>query len=1100
MKEKDRQRLLTKNLADAYAYYQVLTDGNGEVVDFKILEVNRAFETMTGLQREQVLGKGIVEVCPGIERSFADWSDAYDRVAAGNENVCFEHCCEPAGRRFRLAVYADAPGYFSTIFHEITESRYSGKGGIVGVLMPFLNVTEQYLSHKELRKAIGYFEYLLKATRTGVDIVDKEYNLLYVDEFWQNFYGDPGERKCYEYFKQSREPCAACGVAHALETNEVTLFEQTLQGGRYVFECHAVPFQNEQGERFVTGLKTDITGRKELEEKLKFQLQFEKMVSGISGSLVDIAAEQIDGVIRRSLQQFGEFFKVDRGVIFQLIHAEEALVSTHEWCAPGIKPLSGPFKRFTIRELPWLFTQVRERDLLYAFDVAKLPPEAERDKEAFARQGIKSFLVLPFTRSAAGQVNGFLAFDSVREKKSWTGEQINLLRVVSRVITGAFTRQQLEKERNEALRLLRESEESLSTTLHSIGDGVIATDIDGKITRMNPKAESLTGWSLKRAQGRPLEEVCRMINVKTGEPVYSSVNRVLETGQEVMLTNNAALVGPNGTIHQISDSAAPIWDSEGKLCGVVMVFFDVTEQYRAREELQQSEARYRTIVENINEALLIFDFQLVIKDLNENAHRLLGYERKELIGANMALITSREDQEHGAELLEKLLRESRLLFEGAMVRRNGTMVPVEVSLKVVSRAGGGLVQGFIRDITKRKEDEQRIAEYTAELEELYQKLDQEMDRARQVHKRTLPKNLPVVKGVSLAAHYQPAAELGGDFYDVVKLGRKLIIYLSDVTGHGADGALLSLFVKHTIKGFLSFSPEKSIRPENILRYLSTQFQQKNLSEDYFICIFLAVLDLETMTLTYTAAGFQDAPLVRLGTGERLKLVSKGLFLSPAFSDDLLNLEESRIELPLGSTIFFNTDGLSEQQGAGGACFGERLPELFYEHSALPPRQIVQFICEDFQEFNGGSLQGSDDITFLVMQIDTGTTRVEHLELPSAIAELEHLRKRASAFLGNAQEKDFFLTCLHELVSNAMEHGHGLNREKTVSVELCRADSFYRGTVKDRGEGFDWREQLGKPLEFAGASVRGRGIALVRKCSDRLLYNMKGNEVSFFIYR
>jgi serine phosphatase RsbU (regulator of sigma subunit)/anti-sigma regulatory factor (Ser/Thr protein kinase) len=419
-------------------------------------------------------------------------------------------------------------------------------------------------------------------------------------------------------------------------------------------------------------------------------------------------------------------------------------------------------------------------------------------------------------------------------------------------------------------------------------------------------------------------------------------------------------------------------------------------------------------------------------------------------------------------------------------------------MKIVSHAGCGLFHAFVRDITRRKRTEQEIAAYTAKLEELYFRLNERMNKARQVHERTLPKKLPAVKGLSLAAHYQPAERLGGDYYDVVQLGNKMIIYLSDVTGHGVDGAMLSMFLKHTIRGYLSFSPEEKIHPEKILHYLSKQFRQKNLPVEYFICIFMAVLDMETMELAYTAAGFQDAPLVRLGNGERLRLISKGLFLSPAFPDELLNLREESIRLTPGTTVFFNTDGLTEQS-AGNLHYGSRLPDIFHEHSHLPPQLIIRAILEDFRKFNSGSLLGRDDITFLVLQMDPNPKKMERLELLSDFAELSRLRERASSILCGDKKADLFIACLHELAANAMEHGNRLERNKKVSVEIIVTDSFIQGSVEDQGEGFRWQEHINKPLELKGVSERGRGIAMSWICSrQKLFYNDKGNKAIFII--
>jgi two-component system cell cycle sensor histidine kinase/response regulator CckA len=137
--------------------------------------------------------------------------------------------------------------------------------------------------------------------------------------------------------------------------------------------------------------------------------------------------------------------------------------------------------------------------------------------------------------------------------------------------------------------LRRESEANLHVTLQSIGDGVIATDCDGKITRMNPVAESLTGWNIKEAKGQKVDRVFNIIHSKTRERVTNPVERVMVTGQIVGLANHASLVSKTGVEYQISDSGAPIVDKDGKIKGVVLVFRDVTEAYQKEAQLRQAQ-------------------------------------------------------------------------------------------------------------------------------------------------------------------------------------------------------------------------------------------------------------------------------------------------------------------------------------------------------------------------------------------------------------------------------------------------------------------------------------------------------------------------------
>src|SRR5436190_2953307 len=124
-------------------------------------------------------------------------------------------------------------------------------------------------------------------------------------------------------------------------------------------------------------------------------------------------------------------------------------------------------------------------------------------------------------------------------------------------------------ERSRVEHALRESEESLATTLNSIGDAVIASDTEGRITRMNPVAVKLTGWTMEEARGKRLSEVFQIFNEETGEPVESPVDQVLREGVVVGLANHTVLVARDGIERAIADSGAPIRDAHGSLRGVV---------------------------------------------------------------------------------------------------------------------------------------------------------------------------------------------------------------------------------------------------------------------------------------------------------------------------------------------------------------------------------------------------------------------------------------------------------------------------------------------------------------------------------------------------
>ncbi|WP_456386203.1 hybrid sensor histidine kinase/response regulator [Desulfolithobacter sp.] len=141
--------------------------------------------------------------------------------------------------------------------------------------------------------------------------------------------------------------------------------------------------------------------------------------------------------------------------------------------------------------------------------------------------------------------------------------------------------------RKMAERALSAERERLAITLKSIGDGVICTGTDGRVTLLNAMAENLTGWSSSEAIGQPLKEIFQLVNDRTGMPCENPVEKVLATGNIVGLGNHGLLVGRDGKKRHIADSGAPIRDHDGAIIGVVLVFRDVTRQLQMEKELQK---------------------------------------------------------------------------------------------------------------------------------------------------------------------------------------------------------------------------------------------------------------------------------------------------------------------------------------------------------------------------------------------------------------------------------------------------------------------------------------------------------------------------------
>jgi PAS domain S-box-containing protein len=179
-------------------------------------------------------------------------------------------------------------------------------------------------------------------------------------------------------------------------------------------------------------------------------------------------------------------------------------------------------------------------------------------------------------------------------------------------------------ERKRAQEALTKSQKWLSTTLGSIGDAVIATDMNGAVSFMNPVAESLTGWTQAEAAGTSMDLVFDIVNKETRRPVENPVKKVLREGKVVGLADHTILLSKNGKEFDIEDSAAPILADTGEAFGVVLVFRDITEKKLADEETQRQKDLLQLILESIADGVVVADSNGKFVLFNAAAEEFLG--------------------------------------------------------------------------------------------------------------------------------------------------------------------------------------------------------------------------------------------------------------------------------------------------------------------------------------------------------------------------------------------------------------------------------------------------------------------------------------------
>ncbi|MFW6314801.1 MAG: PAS domain-containing sensor histidine kinase, partial [Desulfohalobiaceae bacterium] len=277
-------------------------------------------------------------------------------------------------------------------------------------------------------------------------------------------------------------------------------------------------------------------------------------------------------------------------------------------------------------------------------------------------------------------------------------------------------RQQLER--------LRQSGEDLSVTLNSIGEGVIATDRQGRITRMNPTAESLTGWSQTEAKGRHLGEVFHIVNAHTRGACQDPVQKVLESGKIQGLANDTLLLSRQGREYQIADSAAPIQDGTGgEVRGVVLVFRDVSQEYSMRKALEASEAAYRDLFQNAPVGIFRSTSQGRLLQANPSMAKLLGWASPEEavfyyqdLGRQIY-----QDLETREKFISILQEKGQVQgFEHQALCQDGQTRWLSINARVSEYYGPWdfVLDGFVWDITPRKEQESHLKQTRRLLDEI----------------------------------------------------------------------------------------------------------------------------------------------------------------------------------------------------------------------------------------------------------------------------------------------------------------------------------------------------------------------------------------------
>ena len=245
-----------------------------------------------------------------------------------------------------------------------------------------------------------------------------------------------------------------------------------------------------------------------------------------------------------------------------------------------------------------------------------------------------------------------------------------------------------------------------------------------------------------------------------------------------------------------------------------------------------------------------------------------------------------------------------------------------------------------------------------------QRVERELEIAHQVHQSFLPVNLPVIPGIDIAAHCRAAFDVGGDYYDVIKVDEHRIAFvIGDVSGKGIQAAFFMTMVKGIVQSLVKEIPE----PIPLLTRINRLFYD-NARRGSFISICYALADVRNGTIRYARAGHNPGILIRSGEKQvsmiRSHGIAIGLTRNATFEREIT---EEKLTMNPGDGLIFYTDGVTEAVNTGNEMFGDkRLLAVAKENLQLFPALLLEKLDESVNRFTGGKAL-DDDMTLLIIR-------------------------------------------------------------------------------------------------------------------------------------
>ncbi len=770
---------LIENLPVGFAYHQAIYNNSGQPEDYVFLIVNRAFEEMTGLKREAVIGKKVTEVLPGIKDDPHDWINTYGQLAAGGSGKkVFEQYSQPLSRWYEVTVYSDDQGYFSTMFLDITERK------------------KQLLSMERFRRTFDNIS-------EGCQIISTDFRYLYVNGAAAAQGGRPGEEligrtmmDCYPGIDKTE---MFHTLRYCMESGQPRRFDNFFSrpdGSSAYFELSIQPIP--EG---IFILSVDVTARKQAETKL---LETTRELEGFFDVALDLLSiADTDGNFVKVNRAWADILgynpaELERKKFLEFVHPED-MAATYQAIAELSKEqeVVDFTNRYRTKDGSYRYIEWRARprgNIIYsaARDITdrKLKEDALRASEKKYRSIIRAAInvslivtdlntaIMEFSPGAEqifgyrkeeviGKHVGFLHeeeearnlpeyIEKLHQNREGFSLETKLIRKSGEVFTALFNLEPLFdaegnlvgtlgisidiSHRKRAEAKLLESEEKYRILVENLNEGVWQIDGEGRTVYVNQRMADILGYTVEEMIGRHFFDFADERGRRIAE------ENIKRRAEGISEQHDAELLRKDGQRVIALMETSPVIDVHGNYQGAIAGVLDITDRKRAEEELRAGKQQLDMFFsQSLNGFFFMMLEEPVQWDESADKDKLLDYifAHQHLTRVNQAMLDqygAREedflgltpgdffshDPEQGRSIWRGLFDKGRWQVETREQKLDGTPVIIDGDYICLYDDRGRITGhfGVQTDITVRKEAEEALQAKSAELKRSNEDLEQ----------------------------------------------------------------------------------------------------------------------------------------------------------------------------------------------------------------------------------------------------------------------------------------------------------------------------------------------------------------------------------------